>query len=118
MNKIAFVINFSNKTWNGGYNFFKNLIFFLKKYKKKVNIVIITDQQKNIIKKNFKNIEIIETSLVSNKFNLRFLDKILILLFGKSLFFENFLIKNNIEFCLIIHFVENIVKLKFSWFRL
>ena len=47
MIKIAFVINFSNKTWNGGYNFFENLIFFLKKYKKKVNIVIITDQKYN-----------------------------------------------------------------------
>ena len=118
MIKIAFVINFSNKTWNGGYNFFENLIFFLKKYKKKVNIVIITDQQKHIIKKNFKNIEIIETSLVSNKFNLRrFLDKILIILFGKSFFFENFLIKNNIEVLSHNTFCGKHSKIKsFPWF--
>ncbi len=99
MLKIAFVINFSNKTWNGGLNFFENLIFFLKKYKKKVEIFIITDNKKNIIiNKNFKDIKILETELVSNKFNLkRLLDKILIVIFGKSLFLENFLMSNNIE---------------------
>ena len=49
MVKIAFVINFSKKTWNGGFNFFENLIFFLKKYEKKVKIAIITDSKKKIV---------------------------------------------------------------------
>ena len=99
MIKIAFVINFSKNSWTGGYNFFENLIFFIKKYKKKINISIITDNKKNFsLNKNLKNVEILETDLVSNRFNLkRTLDKVLILLFGKSFFFENYLLNNNIK---------------------
>ena len=119
MFKIAFVINFSNKTWNGGLNFFENLIFFLKRHKKKVGISIITDNKKNIIiNKNFKNIEILETELVSNKFNLkRLLDKIFIVIFGKSFFLENFLISNNIEILSHGTFCGKNSKIKsFPWF--
>ncbi len=119
MVKIAFVINFSNKTWNGGFNFFENLIFFLKKYEKKVKIAIITDSKKKIVfNENFKNIEILETSLVSHRFNIkRTLDKFLIILFGKSFFFETFLLKNHVNILSHASFCGKYSKIKsFPWF--
>jgi hypothetical protein len=119
MIKIAFILNFSQKTWNGGFNFFENLIFFLKKYKKNIQISIITDNKKNFLSiKSFKNLNILETNLVSNKFNIkRFFDKILIFFFGRSYFLEKFLLKNKIKILSHSLFCGKNSKIKsFPWY--
>ena len=119
MVRIAFVINFSKKSWTGGFIFFENLIYFLIKHKKKIKISIITNNKKNL--KNFKylnKIETLETNLVSHNINLkRIFDKFLIFFLGKSFFLEKFLIKNNIN--IISHYTYCGYKSRiksFPWF--
>lgn len=99
MLKIAFVINFSKNSWAGGYLFFDNLISFLIKYKKNVKISVITDSKKNLKYLTSKSkVQILETNIVSHKINLkRIIDKVLIIIFGKSFFLEKFLINNKID---------------------
>lgn len=119
MKKIAFVINFSKQSWTGGFTFYHNLISYLIKYTKKINILIITDNKKNIrfIKRN-KKVKILETNLVSYKYFLkRIVDKFLIFFFGKSFFLENLLIRNKVDVLSHSTFLGKKSKIKsFPWF--
>ena len=97
--KIAFVINFSKKSWLGGFNYYKNFFYFLDKYKKELTPVIITDNKKLIKQYNFfKKYEIHQTNLVDRRKKfLRIFQKLCIFFLGKNFLLINFLKKKNIH---------------------
>ena len=100
MIRIGFLINFSKNNWLGGYNYFINLLFLLKKFSyQKIEPVIITDKIKRLDKTAFKhNFEILEHPYFSSSNLLKRLsNKILIILFGKNFFIDKFLLKNKIN---------------------
>ena len=99
MIKIGFVFNFDKSSWLGGYNYYKNLFYFIDKYKKNIKPIIITANKK-LIKKDlfFSKYKIYETNLVDGKnVFLRFFQKICLILLGQNFLFLNFLKKNNID---------------------
>ena len=87
MIRIGFIINFGKNSWLGGFNYFANLFrFILKHPNRKIEPIIITDNKQNIKKeKEFKNIKVIESNIVSqsNPFN-RITNKLLFIFFGKN----------------------------------
>jgi len=117
---VGFIINFNPSKWLGGFNYIKNLIFFLEKFKiKNINPVIITNN-KNYFKKEYKlgKIDILETNIVSNNnFFIRVLGKMLIIIFGKNYFLEKFLTKNKIQAISHFEYTGKNSKVKsFVWF--
>lgn len=104
MIKVAFILNFKKNNWLGGYNLVKNLILGINKFfPKEVKIAIVVDHKYNLkdLKdfKKLKNTQIIENDLFTNtNFFKRNFFKFLSILFGKNIFYENFLIKNQINF--------------------
>ena len=98
--KVGFIINFKSTKWLGGYNYFKNLFKFISENKTtKIEPIIITDNDEEIKKDDiFKNHRILKTKIVSrsNLFN-KIFSKILIIIFGKNFFLDNYLFKNNIK---------------------
>ena len=102
MVRLAFFIHF-NRTWLGGVNVILNLINSLAKNKDistKIKIVIITNSKKDITKFSLnKFIEIIENKDFFNRsIFCKILDKILLILIGKTYYLEKFLIQNKINF--------------------
>ena len=102
MVRLAFFIHF-NRTWLGGVNVMLNLINSLAKNKDiltKIKIVIITNSKKDL--KKFSLNKYIEIREDKNFFNrsifCKVLDKILLILIGKTHYLEKFLIKNKINF--------------------
>ena len=98
--RVGFIINFKSTSWLGGFNYFKNLFYLISQNKQtKLEPVIITDD-KNELKRDgfFKNYKILETNIVSRK-NLikKIYNKILIVLFGRNIYLDNFLNINNIK---------------------
>jgi hypothetical protein len=117
---VGFIINFNPSKWLGGFNYIKNLILFLEKFKiKTINPIIITNDR-NYFTKEYKleKVKILETNIVSNNNLLvRILGKILVITLGKNYFLEKFLIKNKIH-C-ISHFEctgKNSKIKNFPWF--
>lgn len=117
--KVGYIINFSPNQWLGGYNYFKNLLNCLDKSKvKKIEPIIITDDDK-IIKNDetFSKYKILKTSLVSRS-NLiqKIYSKVLIFLFGRNLFFDDFLLNNDIKILSHSGWIGNKSKiLNFPW---
>ena len=102
MVRLAFFIHF-NRTWLGGVNVMLNLINSLAKNKDiltKIKIVIITNSKKDL--KKFSLNKYIEIREDKNFFNrsifCKVLDKILLILTGKTHYLEKFLIQNKINF--------------------
>ena len=120
MKKVGFIINFSPNKWLGGYNYIYNLFFFLKKFKiNSIKPIIITNN-KNYFKKpyNIDGVKIIENKILNkNTFVKSILNKLQIILLGKNLAFENFLIKNKIEAISHFEFTGRKSTIKsFPWF--
>jgi hypothetical protein len=99
MIRVAFVINYNPAAWLGGFNVIRNLICSINANKPK-NIKIVIFINKDISLKHFKNldVEIIRTDLFTNiNFFIKLYRKIKIVLFGKSVFFDNFFLKHKIN---------------------
>ena len=100
MIKIGFLINFNTLKWLGGTYVIKNLIYSINAFsKKEIKPVLIV--KKNLSKmeiKEFKNIKLIKTNFFHNQ-NLikKIYNKLLVIIFGKSDYYENFFIKNKIN---------------------
>ena len=102
MVRLAFFIHF-DRTWLGGVNVILNLINSLARKESilpKIKIILITNSKKKL--KFFflnRNIEIIEDPNFFNR-NIfcKIIDKILLLLIGKTYYLEKFLLKNKINF--------------------
>ena len=95
MIRLAFVIHF-DQTWLGGLNVILNLINSILKSKflnSKIKIVLITNSKRKIKKLRLnKEVEIIEDlKFFKRNIFIKILDKISIILIGKSIFLENFL---------------------------
>ena len=102
MIKLGFFIHF-NKTWLGGINVILNLINLIseKQIKRhKIKIIIFKNSKKKLRKFNInKKVEIIENNeLFDFNILLRIIDKIYLIFFGKTFFFEKFLIKYKLNF--------------------
>lgn len=120
MINIGFVINFSKKEWLGGYNYYLHLINSLKKYaKNNVNVIIIIDSKERIFQnKELSNYTFKVCKYFSNSNScLRILNKLLIIIFGKSFLYENFLKENKIDIISHTHFVgKNSCAKSYPWF--
>ena len=110
MIKVGFLINFNTQKWLGGTYVIKNLIYCINAFsKKEIKPVLIV--KKNLSKKEikeFKNIKLIKTNFFHNQ-NLfkKVYYKLLIILFGKSDYYENFFIKNKINVLSHINVMSN-----------
>ena len=102
MIRLGFFIHF-NRTWLGGINVILSLINSILKNKKhysKIQIVLVTNS-KNKLRNYFKNknVEVIEDENCFNKnIIFRIIDKISLVLTGKTIFLENFLVKNKLKY--------------------
>ena len=100
MIKVGFIINFKSSKWLGGYNYYKNLFKCLDNFSnKKIIPVIITDKKNELLQDEFlSKLEIIETQLVSrSSLLIKILNKILIIIFNRNFYLDNFLKKNDIK---------------------
>jgi glycosyltransferase involved in cell wall biosynthesis len=99
MIRVGFHYNFSKNSWLGGTIYLKNLFEGINDTKNiKIKPVIITDFK--CTKKDlsyFKGIEVIRSNLFSRSNFNRIINKIIIVIFGKNFFVQNFLLKNNIQ---------------------
>ena len=104
MIRVGFHYNFSKNSWLGGTIYLKNLFEGINSTKNiKIKPVIITDFK--CTKKDlsyFKGIEVIRSNLFSRSNFNRITNKIIIIIFGKNFFVQNFLLKNNIQ--VVSHF--------------
>ena len=99
MYRIGFVLDFRKTNWLGGYNYFKNFLYLIKlNQENQIEPVIFTDSKANLLLDSFfSNIEIIENKrLFSKNSYIRILNKIIIIIFGKNLFLDNFFKRHNI----------------------
>ncbi len=99
MIRVGFVINYNYKSWYGGTNVIKNLIYCIKKYSNnKIEPVLFIRKS---VKKNdldeFKSIKIIKTNIFDHNLFFRIWYKIIIILKGRYLPFDLFFEKNNIR---------------------
>jgi hypothetical protein len=120
MIKVGFILNFNKEDWLGGYNYYKNLFFFLRNSdRQKIEPIILTDnfsRYKN--DKDINKLKIIENNFFSKSNTLiRVFHKLLIIFFGKNFFLENFLKKNNIRAISHKGYLGKYSKIKsFPWF--
>jgi glycosyltransferase involved in cell wall biosynthesis len=91
--KLAFIINFNENKWNGGFTVIINLIKAIledKKQLKKLRLCLIVPN-KNIVKDSdiLDRVEIIEDKEITNPLFLKkIIDKIFLILIGKTFFLE------------------------------
>ncbi len=109
MIRVGFHYNFSKNSWLGGTIYLKNLFEGINSAKN-INIkpVIITDFK--CTKSDlffFKGVEVIRSKLFSRSTFNRIFNKIIIILFGKNIIIQNFLIKNNIHVLSHFSFLGN-----------
>ncbi len=100
MIKVGFIINFKSSKWLGGYNYYKNLFKCLDNFpNKKIIPVIITDKKNELLQDELlSKLEIIETQLVSrSSLLIKILNKILIIIFNRNFYLDNFFQKNEIK---------------------
>jgi len=107
MIKVAFLINFNHLKWLGGTNVIKNLIYCINKFSsKKIKPVLIV--RDNLTKKDikeFKNIKIIKNNFFNQSLLEKIYNKLKIIFFGKSKYYDNFFIKNKINVLFHINFL-------------
>ena len=104
MIRVGFHYNFSKNSWLGGTIYLKNLFEGINSVKN-INIkpVIITDFKcTNSDLFFFKGVEVVRSKLFSRSTFNRIFNKIIIILFGKNIIIQNYLIANNIH--ILSHF--------------
>jgi glycosyltransferase involved in cell wall biosynthesis len=92
--KLAFIINFNKSKWNGGFTVIINLIKAIledKKHLKKLHLCLIVPNKKIFKNSNIlDHVEVIEDKEITNPIFLKkIIDKILLILIGKTFFLEN-----------------------------
>ena len=99
MIKIGFVINFDYKSWYGGTNVIKNLIYCIQKYSKNnyEPVLFVRSSLKKKELKEFNSIKIVKTNIFDVSILNRIFYKVLILLFGRCYRFDSFFEKHNIK---------------------
>jgi len=95
--KVAFPL--VDETWVGGFNYITNLVHAIEQLPdRKIEPVLLVSRKLSIkVKSNFKNLMIIETSLLSGRGLLRIFEKILEILFKKNFLLEKLLNKHDIK---------------------
>ena len=120
MINVGFIINYRLSGWLGVSNYYKNFLNSINNIKNsKIKPIIITDYHftKNE-KLFFKGVKIIKTHLVDRKSRgKKIINNLLISIFGRNIFLDNFLKKNNINIISHTSYLgknSNIISLK--WF--
>ena len=120
MINVGFIINYRLSGWLGVSNYYKNFFNSLKSIKNSnIKPVIITDIHLTAEERLFfKGIHIIKTNLVDRKSRItKIINSLLINIFGKNIFLDQFLKKNNIKIISHTNYLgkkSDIVSLK--WF--
>jgi hypothetical protein len=99
MIRIGFIINFDFKSWYGGTNVIKNLIYCIQKYSKN-NYEPVLFVRKSLKKKDlreFNSIKVVKTNIFDISILNRIFYKIIILFFGRCSRFDTFFEKHNIK---------------------
>tara|TARA_B100000780_G_C21072819_1_gene431773 strand:- start:222 stop:1388 length:1167 start_codon:yes stop_codon:yes gene_type:complete len=100
MINVGFIINYRLSGWLGVSNYYKNFFNSLKTVKNQsIKPIIITDYHFTSEEKLFfKEIKIIQTKLVDRSSRLKkIINNLLINIFGRNIFLDKFLRKNNIN---------------------
>ena len=100
MIRVGFLINFNYLKWLGGTYVTKHLIHCINNFSKNEiePILIVKKKLSKEEIKEFKNIKLIKTDFFHNQSLIKKVyHKLLIFLFGKSNYYENFFIKNKIN---------------------
>ena len=99
MIRVAFLLNFDSKSWLGGTNLIKNLIYCIKRFSNdKIETVLIVRKSLSVKDaKQFTNIKLIKTDIFDKNLLNRIILKVEILIFGRSKKIDNFLKKKNIK---------------------
>ena len=104
MLRVGIILNFNKNSWRGGYEYIKNLIKCLSLLKnKKIKFVIIIGKNTNI--NHLKDLDcanFLRTKLVNHSFINRVFHKVLLFIFGKNIFLDNYLISKKIK--ILSHF--------------
>ncbi len=104
MLRVGIILNFNKNSWRGGYEYIKNLIKCLSLLKnKKIKFVIIIGKNTNINHlKDLNCANFLRTKLVNQSFINRVFHKVLLFIFGKNIFLDNYLISKKIK--ILSHF--------------
>jgi hypothetical protein len=102
MIRVAFLLNFNQVKWIGGFNIIINLLNSLVAQKtnlKKVKLLIVVNNKNGLNGLSLnKKIEIIEDKKIFNlNLTRRIIDKLSLILLGKTVFLERFLDQNKIN---------------------
>ena len=120
MINVGFIINYRLSGWLGVSNYYKNFLNSINNIKNsKIKPIIITDYHFTKDEKLFfKGVKIIKTHLVDRKSRgKKIINNLLISIFGRNIFLDNFLKKNNINIISHTSYLgknSNIISLK--WF--
>ena len=120
MINVGFIINYRLNGWLGVSNYYRNFFNLLKSLKNsKIRPIIISD--KHVTQEDrifFQGIEIYQTDLIDRKSRLKkIINNILINLFGRNIFFDNFLKKKNINILSHTNYLgKNSKILSLKWF--
>jgi hypothetical protein len=120
MINVGFIINYRLSGWLGVSNYYKNFFNSINNIKNsKIRPIIITDFHFTKDEKLFfKGVKIIQTHLVDRKSRgKKIINNLLISIFGRNIFLDNFLKKNNINIISHTSYLgknSNIISLK--WF--
>lgn len=107
MLRVGFILNFNKDKWRGGYEYIKNLISLIREVKNQnIKITILTSNNfNNAYFKDLGKVDIKKSVFLENNNFYRVLHKILVIIYGKNLFLENFLKTNKINFLSHFYFL-------------
>lgn len=109
MIRVAFIIDINNIQWNGGLNYYRNLINAVCDLPdNRISPVIITGLSVDeSVFKDYHNVEIVKTNILERYYPGWFLQRSVDRLFSRDLLLERLLIKNQIELLSHSQFVIN-----------
>lgn len=101
MIKLAFIINFDKRKWEGGFKVITNLIeaILINKNYKNIKILLIVSSNKILINQKISNsVKIVVDKKITNPTLIeKLLDKLFLLIFQKTFFFEKNLRKYGVD---------------------
>lgn len=98
MIRVAFIFRDVLLGWNGGINYYKNLVDILKSSQKYEPVIFASPKLQNLIKKKFSDVETIYCNFLTEKSISAYLRKAVLYIFKHNLFIDSVLRNNKIDF--------------------
>jgi hypothetical protein len=95
--KVAFIFADGVPAWNGGVNYYNNLIRILKESMQYEPIIFCSPRISNACKEKFPDVNIIECKAISRPYLCAYIRKIIFYLLGRNCFLDYYLKKENIK---------------------